>query len=336
MWVCVCVCASEYMWLNGTEWRRCIVNYFITHSNNVECLECLSHSVSPYQPSRLPVSRIRFFVRFIFKRQSHTKGLYTWNFSQSNQRYKHLYYMCRMQFKKETKKKKQKKKKKKKKHNEKRKMSSVAAQSNITGSHPKLELKLLFMALFEQVSWDLYTVEPSRICICSAAKQRKISNRRFAFLNLNNPYAHILLRVKSESCFYCFFSSLRSPSVLSPPFSLSLSLWFLLLFVSNYFVYSHPISWHWRVSVHSHMYIGFYFELFFYGFEFTALYQHFSFPLIEICICRRAVCRIANKSNNLKIIEMMCFCAFCSSFVEPHRKMALINFYCCIESLLMD
>lgn len=34
---------TVYMWLKGAACRRCVVNYFITCSNNAECLWSVSH-----------------------------------------------------------------------------------------------------------------------------------------------------------------------------------------------------------------------------------------------------------------------------------------------------
>lgn len=142
----------------------------------------------------------------------------------------------------------------------------------------------------------------------------KISNRRFAFRNPNNPYAHILLRVKSDSnrlCFYCF-SVLSSLSFC--PLSLSLSLVFViiclqLLCLQSSYILAVTCFRALRPAILTYEHWNL-FWTFFYGFESAVLYQRFSFPLIEFCTWRTAVRCIANKSNNLKIIEVMCFCAF--------------------------
>lgn len=158
--------------------------------------------------------------------------LHACNFSQSNQRYKHLYYMCRMRFKNKTHTRQKKKSLKTTNETRKRKMSWLATQSNITGSHPKAWAKTFIYGTFWTSIMRLVHIEPSMFetkqqkDTTNIREKKKHANTRtyqIAYshsLNstIHNPYAHILPRVErlQPVVFLLFFFPLFFCYYLSP------------------------------------------------------------------------------------------------------------------------
>lgn len=114
--------------------------------------------------------------------------------NQSNQRYKHLYYMCRMRFKKEE------------ANNNRQKKETRDEFSSNTKQYYQITTKASAKTFIYGTFWTsimrlVHRVTPACVWQCEWAALQKCNNKttKYQIYSIHNPYAHILLTGVAEN-----------------------------------------------------------------------------------------------------------------------------------------